>query len=186
MSKIKDKLNESNFFLVQLEKYYNNYPEFDYFLNAFITSSRSISWIMRNEFGKISRWEKWYNSQKLTEDEEKFLKNISELRNRSQKKEPVKTKTQVVLSMKNINTELEKNIGNFMNKKVQVTIVPTQKKKYKEPKISKESITFIGKIEELIPTVREFPDKNILLVCKKYYSILESLVEDCENKFKKK
>lgn len=53
------KLNEADFFLCELERNYLNYPDFEYFLSAFISSARAVLWIMESEYNSIKAWRTW-------------------------------------------------------------------------------------------------------------------------------
>ena len=49
----KHKLEEAKFFLEQLRANYGKLKKFDYFLSAFISSARSVTWVMRNEYSSV-------------------------------------------------------------------------------------------------------------------------------------
>jgi hypothetical protein len=180
MRKTQEKLNEAKFFLDHLEDCYNKPPEFDYFLNAFVSSSRSVLWIMRNEYGKINSWKEWYENQRPTKKEEKFLQKISELRNRSLKKGPIKTMHQLGFFVKNTSPQFEKKCKELEGQRVKLTI---SSKEEHQLEVTDNSITCTGKLTDFFPYVKEFPDDDILSICKKYYSMLESLATRCEKKF---
>ena len=50
-------------------------------------------------------------------------------------------------------------------------------------RVNKDSAVFQGMIEDVYRVVDEFPDDNIVVICKKYYSVLEELVNECERLF---
>jgi hypothetical protein len=69
------KYHEAEFFLAKLDSsYYEDVrrmfkksrkpPVFHYYLSAFLSAARSITWIMRSEYRLISGWEEWYRTQK--------------------------------------------------------------------------------------------------------------------------
>lgn len=185
MSKTKERLNESHFFLRKFNKNYFNHPQCVYFLDAFIASSRSVLWIMRHEYGKIDGWKEWYKSKQPKKEEKNLLKNITDLRNRSQKREPIKPDMQVQIQIKNISPEIEKKLKEWEGKKVKGEFQTIKSEIVDKPKISKKAISFTGKIDHLKGIVPEFPEDDILSVCRKYYSLLELLVSECEKKFRK-
>jgi hypothetical protein len=59
MTGTKLKVNEAKFFLEKMKESFQKQPDFDYYLSAFISSSRSVLWVMRCEFSKIHGWEEW-------------------------------------------------------------------------------------------------------------------------------
>lgn len=93
-----DKLNEAEFFLNNLKKHKNIFPEFDYYLNAFVSSARSILWIMKFEYGSNNKWRDWYNNKTTSESEDILLRGIKNMRNRSIKQAPLKTKKYPVMN----------------------------------------------------------------------------------------
>lgn len=185
MSKTKERLNESHFFLKEFNENYFNQPQCVYFLNAFIASSRSVLWIMRNEYGKIDGWKEWYELKQPKKEEKDFLKKITVLRNRSQKREPIKPDFQIQIQIKNTPPKIEKRLKELLGKKVNVEISTEKSEIVDKPEVTKKAIAFTGKIDHLKGIVPEFPEDDILLVCRKYYSLLELLVSECEKKFRK-
>lgn len=186
MSKTRDKLKEARFFLQKLEDYYTQQPDFDYYLSAYISSSRSVIWLMRNEYSNVKGWKEWYDSKEPTLEEIFFLKNVNNVRVRSVKKEPLQTKTQLSahIDKKDITPEIEEAIETLVGKNVKVTFTPVKDTGEKQqPKISRRSITFLAKLNELIRVVKEFPDQDVLAICHKYYDMLRTLVDECEQLF---
>lgn len=189
MSKTRDKLEEAYFFLKKLEEHYTKPPDNNYYLSAFIGSSRSVTWVMKHEYSDIKGWKEWDNSRKPTLEEEDLLKNINEIRIRSVKKEPIKTSTQITIDInkKYTTPKLKEMIKDLVDKckmvKVKIAAIKDPRKKHKV-RMNKRSISFVGKIDELFQVVEEFPDQDILPICRKYYLILKSLVDECEQHFK--
>ena len=56
-SNTKLKLKEALFFLQKMETHVDIEPDFDFYLNAFVSSSRSVKWIMNKEYSKVEGWE---------------------------------------------------------------------------------------------------------------------------------
>ena len=52
------KLEETHYFLDRLIDSYNTHPVFDYYLSAFISSARSVGWILNAECAKVPEWKK--------------------------------------------------------------------------------------------------------------------------------
>ena len=188
MSRTRDKLEEAHFFLQKLKEHYAQQPDVDYYLSAFISSSRSVIWVMQSEYSNIRGWRDWYNSREPTLEESIFLKSINEVRIRSEKKEPLRTSTQMTVDINERDTtpELKEALETLVDKQVKVTIAEAKdavKKRQARTRISKRSISFLAKISDLIKTVKEFPDQDVLPICQKYYIILKSLVDECEQHF---
>jgi hypothetical protein len=183
MSRTRDKLKEAHFFLQKLEEHYAQQPDINYYLSAFISSSRSVIWVMQSEHSDIRGWRDWYNSREPTLEEAIFLKSINEVRIRSEKKEPLRTSAQITIGINKGDTtpELEESLVSIVDKKVKVTIAARKDSRRKHKvRISKRSISFVAKINDLVQVVEEFPDKDVLPICRKYYLILKSFVDECE------
>lgn len=183
MSKTWDKLKEAHFFLKKLEEHYYQQPDIDYYLSAFISSSRSVIWVMQSEYSNVRGWREWYNSREPTLEEAIFLKSINEVRIRSEKKEPLRTSFQMAVDIdeRDNTPDLEDAVESLVDKKVKFTIAAIKdSRKKRQVRISKRSVSFVAKINELIQVVEEFPDRDVLPICRKYYLILKSLVDECE------
>jgi hypothetical protein len=68
MTNTRDKLNEATFCLKLMKATLNGSiatteqgrDEFRYSLNLFLSSARSVTWIMKNEFDKVPGFHTWY------------------------------------------------------------------------------------------------------------------------------
>lgn len=83
-----DRLVEAEFFLNQMKG--KPLPEFGYFLNAFLSASRSVTFVLQQSMSPVLGFDSWYDEQRnsyLTQD--RAMKFFLELRNVSQKQGPV-------------------------------------------------------------------------------------------------
>jgi hypothetical protein len=90
MNKTINKLSEAEFFISKMKEEYDQHEYFEYYLSAFVSACRSVLWILSAEYSKDEDWQAWYKSKTPDEEEKKFLKDITEVRNRSQKHTPLK------------------------------------------------------------------------------------------------
>ena len=188
MSRTRDKLKEAQFFLEELEQAWQKVLEFDYFLSAFVSSSRSILWIMRSEYTDVPGWEEWFDSKDTNAEESTFLKRVNELRVRSEKIEPLKTALQASLCIElddaEVAAQLEDKLLQFRGKECKITIDPGRvSAAMREAQVKGDTLSFPGKVEDIRRTVNEFPDQDVVPVCRRYYSMLESLVDECHERF---
>jgi hypothetical protein len=86
------RLNESKFFLGKLKENKEKTLEFEYYLDAYVSSARSVLWIMKSEYSKLNEWNKWYEEKDPNEEQKKLLKGIVDMRNRTLKQRPLKVK----------------------------------------------------------------------------------------------
>lgn len=76
MSDTKIKLEESRYFLARTRENINNPEYFSFNLSAFLSSSRSVTWVMQKEFLGSNGFDKWYeNKQRQMDHEFKFFKD---------------------------------------------------------------------------------------------------------------
>lgn len=79
MGKTTVKLDEAEFFLKQIEENLEH-PTFDDYLGAFISSARSVLWVMRSEYRISADWEPWYKSLEPSTSDETLLQIINTAR----------------------------------------------------------------------------------------------------------
>lgn len=186
MNATKDKLSEALFFLQQIETNFLN-PAFDYYLSAFISSARSVLWVMRSEYHDVDGWETWYESRNPTSEEELLLKKINDIRVYSEKKRPLKTSFLVGFSIpkERVTQEFRHALEKLpLGKKMKVTVssVDDEPEPTSTPE-KKGSVRFAGKLDKVSRTLHEPSEKDILDACRKYYALLEQIVFDCETRF---
>ena len=46
--------------------------EFEYYLNAYSSSSRSVIRIMNSEYSKVNGWKKWYEDKAVSEEQKSY------------------------------------------------------------------------------------------------------------------
>ena len=85
------KVKEAEFHLRQAQERYQEDEEFSYFLSAFLSAARSITFYMQKQYGKHSGFPEWYCIQqtKMVADED--LKYLNEARVEDVHRKPVHT-----------------------------------------------------------------------------------------------
>jgi hypothetical protein len=71
--------------------------KFDFYLSAFVSSARAITWVMKSEYGKVPGWKAWYDARKAAPDEARLLKGTNALRTRLTKQEALRTTARIQL-----------------------------------------------------------------------------------------
>lgn len=183
MWRTQQKLAEAHFFLRKLDEHYYSdlehllaqepsEPVFAFYLSAFLSAARSVTWVMRSECGKVPGWEEWYASQELAESERALLRLFNDLRVRSEKIEPIiPSRHLAVEGMSNAPAQRDPRLP-----QLQVTITPATDDPAEKPIVS-------GKILEYSWTIDELDDGNLVDACRKYYDRLSRLVINCEAHF---
>ena|GEM_PF-6045501 len=92
MSEARIKLQEAQYFLELIDlKFRQHSGEFVYHLNAFINSSRNVTFVLQQEYSQVEGFSGWYKKQPLQHDEE--AKRFINLRNISLKQKTISPST---------------------------------------------------------------------------------------------
>lgn len=156
-------------------------PDFDFYLNAFVSSSRSVKWIMNKEYSKVKGWEEWNKNISSTNEEVNYLKKISKLRNISLKEKPLITSKEFIFP-------IPEGIKVIPGAWYDVGVVREDLLPDKEienaikQEFGSNAIKFTTKLD--IMRIIEKSDEDIMLLCQHYYQWLENLVNECENQIK--
>jgi hypothetical protein len=187
MSRMEQKLNEADFFLNKLEKHYQDSPEVRYYLSAFISAARSVTWVMRSEYHERSGWNEWFTSKTPDEEELLFLKRINDLRVKTEKLGPIELHYMVsfVIPADSFTEELkellEKNEGK--NCKGLMTILDKNNLTKTDTVVGDNYCYTTLEFDRRYIALDGFGDDDILDICRKYYSMIKQLVNECELKF---
>ncbi|MDD2665707.1 MAG: hypothetical protein PHD13_03985 [Methanocellales archaeon] len=187
MTDTRRKLEEAKYFLDQMGDKIENPRTFAYNLSAFLSATRSVTFIMQYEFKTFSEFDKWYkNKQKEMENDD--FKLFNELRVKTIHLRPilpiclteffvngVSIGTSTISPTIKINgvTEIirSKNVSIIIDK--DNNVVP--RRLSKSPHESKVNIHREYYIEEA--------KEDILKLCSKHLARVEKLVEECEKQF---
>ncbi len=181
MTRTERKLDEAKYFKDLLN---TNDPYFDYVLGAFLNAARSISWIMRHEYGKVEGWEKWFKEYNLSEKSKQLLQKINDLRIESVKTTGVKTdfywqETELLIDEASY-PELKKLL-NIEDGEYLLSITPYEENKPR-PKNEEGTYSFLGTIDrsrQKAPNSRE----DLLQLCNEYYDLMKEIVTVCSSNF---
>ncbi|OGW42810.1 MAG: hypothetical protein A2Y66_06075 [Nitrospirae bacterium RBG_13_41_22] len=169
------RFQEAQFFFDKLRENKEKQPDFDYYLNAFISSARTTFWIMKAEFGDIKKWQEWYDLKKFEPEQEAFIEKITDLRNRAVKKAPLETKMKVKIN------KMPESLDEFMKLGFDWLI-----EKKKDVKLSYEAEQQSGspyKIKGIYFEHDIFPGEDILKICENYLKMLQEKVFECIDLF---
>jgi hypothetical protein len=183
MSKSRLKYNEAKYFYEQME---NNFKErkteeFKHCINAFLSSARSVTFVLQKEFRKYKGFDEWYELQKEKKfKDEKIIKLVT-LRNISLKEEPINPRYVFgVLFEKGVKIEQD---DDFIIETDASSYVRHQYKpgKLTPKKVIEENIVNLNKPNIFLNCeFQEIPGVNLFDICKHYLSILDDLVTECE------
>lgn len=169
-----EKLEEAKFFLNNLEKNSNRIPDKDYYLSAFISSSRSISWIMKAEFGNYLWWPDWKAKKDNSDDTKTLFKNINDLRIRAEKISPLHTGDWLEFKIppEYVTDEIIRKFESIKGKSGILSVFDSP------PENCLDAVPYIG-MEYKKSNVTEIDSDKLLSTCREYLAILEKLVNEC-------
>lgn len=177
------KLAEAEFFLKHLEEHWRHVPHVDFYLSACISAARSVTWVMKSEFGKAPGWQQWYDGKKPTKEVRDLLKQMNGVRVRLTKTHPVKTSTLANMHIRS--EDLTPEVKNYLNsghsEALQIEPIDQSNTVF-NIKVDGRIITksYLKKADHQMP---EFQGRNAKDVCKEYINELKGLVYECLEKF---
>lgn len=189
--KAKNKLQEAEFFLKHMRDTDSTSKDFDYFLNAFIGSCRSVQWVLSSQFNKDPELKLWLEQQPRTDDEQLILKFTNKLRIRSTKIESVKTDKKAIFKFDPSQlSHLPEKEFNLIKRAFesgdcsQLNIKLHHKNEGYSPENQPNGRLFLPASATMaFREVNEFPNQDALVVSEKYFSAMKSLIEKVERRF---
>jgi len=187
MSKSREKFNEAKYFYEQMKSKFKERKteEFKHCINAFLSSTRSVTFVLQKEFKKYKGFDEWYELQIEKKFKDEKIKKFVTLRNISLKEEPINPRYIFgVLFEKGIKMgpNDEFTIETDASSYVRHHYKPG---KATEKKLIEENINSMKKPNIFFSCeFKEIPKINLFNICEKYLSILIDLVTECEKKFK--
>ena len=112
------KAKEAEFHLLQSKEHYQEDDEFSYFLSAFLSAARSITFYMQKQYGKHSGFPKWYCEEQTRMVADADLKYLNEARVEDVHQKPVHTGATRAVSFSTIDEPISlqsKKIADFVN-----------------------------------------------------------------------
>jgi hypothetical protein len=186
MSKARLKLNEAKYFYAEMKKKFKDRKneEFKHCINAFLSSARSVTWVMQKEFKSCEGFVEWYEFQREVKFKDENLKKFIDMRNISLKEEPINPRYIFgIMFDKGIKI---KPGDDFVIRTDLSSYVSHQYKPSKSTKdnIKKENINNMKKANIIYSCMfEEIPGVNLFDISAFYLSVLEELVLECEKKF---
>lgn len=185
VTKTEYKLEEARYFLAHLEKHWRHLPQVDFYLSAFVSAARSVTWVMKAEFLHVHGWEQWYETKKPSSTIRELLKKMNDVRVRATKTDPLKTKTTANVTIPP--DQLTPRVMAFLRGDPSGLI-------HLEPIDSSNTEFLLKNGNEVLARAHlnnaehelpEFRGRDSKDVCREYLNELEALVKECLAKFKR-
>lgn len=183
-SRTQYKLEEAKFFLLLLEQNWRHFPHVDYFLSAFVSAARSVTWVMRSEYGSRPGWEDWYKNKKPKNELREVLKRMNDLRVRATKTIPVKTRTTATVTIPR--DQITPELQHFFSggAKGQIRLEPTNPTNTEALVMIGDRVLAKARLDHAIHELPEFPGRDAKDVCREYLNDLESLCNECDSRYR--
>jgi len=180
----RQKLDEAAYFLHRVQEHYFDALEDDgrpliYYVSAFVSAARSVTWIMKSEYGHLNGWKLWSEARRPPTEDLTLLRKFTDVRNRSQKAEPLRVGIRLYTSAKGeriADGPPELSQGDPKLQRYQITIRRVEPPSGQPPSIE----AVLDSIECSLP---EFGEEDLLRVCNRYLELLSTLVQECEARF---
>jgi hypothetical protein len=178
------KLEEAKFFLQLLEENWRHAPHFDYFLSAFVSAARSVTWVMRSEYGgRFPDWDSWFESKKPTSSTRDLLRRMNDLRVRATKSDPLRTLTtaQVMVDLTTATPDFDDWLARGSPGKVRLE--PANESNTEAYVVVDSQRLAIARIDQAAHELPEFQGQDVRPFCQSYLAELEALCSECVSKF---
>ena len=93
MTRVKKALEEAEYFYVRMQETENIPEEFRHNLNAFLSRARSVTWVLKKDYSKNSRFKEWYVEKQRQMQCDELMNFFVKARNVSLKQEPIRPAT---------------------------------------------------------------------------------------------
>jgi hypothetical protein len=192
LRRTRQKLDEAAYFLGKVREHYFDVLEdkgrpLVYYVSAFVSAARSVGWVMRNECASLKGWEAWYKAREPAVEDRPLLRQFKDIRNRSQKAEPLHIGTSLKVSaVHKASPESQQRRASTDPKFRQYRVTLTALDESKQPILDPQSLkprTMEAKIDAIECLLPELGKEDLLDCCSRYYTLLEVLVADCEARF---
>jgi hypothetical protein len=173
----REKLLEVKYFLERMIETHTERNAFKCNLGAFLSSARSVTWIMQKEFGKVPGFANWYTAQQSKMKADAKMKILDDQRD-------------VTIHQKSISPRAHVNISITehitVTDSVSVLIIRADGTVERRNSMPPSPPTPPSKTEAMVEWrwyFNEIPDMDVITVCKEHTSKLESIVTECERLF---
>ena len=183
----KFKLDEARFFYEQMKLNLQDRTLFLYFLDAFLSAARAVTWVFQNASGKIEdSILEWYDSKVIEWNKDAIMRFFIETRNISVKEHAPKMRTTAAVSFSG-NTSIrdsfavEKISPDGSVQQVRSSLPKaTEETKEKQETAHKKPTIIRYSFNELPIGFSEDPD--VVTLCRRYLDMLEAFVTEAESR----
>jgi hypothetical protein len=158
-----------------MKKEVANREPFKYNLSAFLSAARSVTFVMQTEFNDVSEFLEWYKEKQSQMSEDRLMRFMKEKRNIALKQETIDPRGHIDVTVKSNITITEHVVAVLTHKNSTVERIE-HKQPPPPPSTSETEVKYQWFFEDI-------SDKDIITLSQEYVDKLESLVQECEDKF---
>jgi len=172
--KMFEKLDETKYFLEQMRLNIKDRRAFKHNLSAFLSSGRSVTFVLQNEYAENTKFREWYEKKKEEMKTDNLLNFFVNKRNYVIKEGPVELRGKIFLEVHDAITISES-----------VTVIKKRPDGTEEIVHQTEpEIKARAKPKEIKSSYQlffeDYPDKDILTLCEEYVERLTKIVEEAK------
>jgi len=180
MNNTEDKLSEANYFLERMKEHVMDGEAFRYNLSAFLTAFRSVTFIMRKEYNRISGFEEWYRKKQIEMKKDEKMKLLKEKRNITIHQKPIHLRAHV-------NVNATSSIGLVPNIIIHHAHANGTEERYSSTEEEEEEHPQTPAKSDVDVQWRwyfdEFPDVDAITICEECLKKMKDIVSECKKKF---
>lgn len=183
------KLGEAKYFLEQMKRTHFDIayhladespptPVFIYYLSAFVSAARSVTWIMRSEYGAVPGWKLWYEQEEQLDEERELLDAFSAFRNRNEKQGILDARWSPTYTPVPKDIQPAHSADSSAKPQYQLTLT-----KIDCVDADSSDLVMLSYVDHIRWESRLLGDKDLVASCDRYYRMLDLLVRKCEKQF---
>ena len=170
-----EKIDEAYFFLQKCNENYSNF-DFKFYYSAFVSSSRSVLWVMKSEFSNVKHYKEWHSKRIVSNDEKVIFERINDLRVRTTKISPIKTK-RIFSSIISVEGDFDK--AQLLGKDFIVNISePDDKGNQKLTFDTQNGEQLEGIVQDHKIVDNVFSDEDLFSIGEKYLNIISEIYDE--------
>jgi hypothetical protein len=170
MTRVEYRLAAARYFLQLLHSKKPKPPEFDWLVEAVISTARTATWLMKAEAHNSATFQEWDKLTVPDTETAALFKKIREIRDRISKVEPARTREVVKAHLSSPPQELQAMMQ--AGEQFRVWESPDGKRRIFESmdglhRVEAENVVAYQSLDE-------FPAENVLDVCERYIAVLDA------------
>jgi len=173
MTNTKEKLLEAKYFLKCMIENRAERDAFKFNLSAFLSTFRSVTWIMQKEFHDCPGFPNWYKTQQEKMRADHRMKFLHTKRNVTIKEQTIEPRGHVEV---NLTLQMLSPSVSLTVTAPDGTVVERYDQTPSEPAKTETTVQWHWYF-------KEFPDIDVVAVCQECLDKLKAIVSDCEQRF---